>query len=109
MSALLAPDSSDGMQSALAEAEEFLKELLADGSVPAIQVRESAQEVGIADRTLKRAKASLRVSARHHQTGQKGHWAWELPQEGQETTKGAKVLHGPLGLLELEKQEWGEI
>jgi hypothetical protein len=65
---------------ALAEAKAYLRQALARGPVPADKVRIEALCLGIAERTLDRAKAALGV-----QSGKEGFgepWAWRLPETG---------------------------
>jgi Bifunctional DNA primase/polymerase, N-terminal/AAA domain len=66
-------------QSALADAEGFLRELLADGPVSSAAVKIAARQAGVSDITLRRAKAALGVET--HKTGfEKGAgWQWGLP------------------------------
>lgn len=64
------------------EAMRFLRELLADGPLPAKRVYEEAKTEDIAEKTLKRAKAALGVKSR--KVVDDG-WVWSLP----ETKKGA--------------------
>ena len=67
---------------ARSEAVEFLSEILADGPVAASQVKEEAEDAGIKERTLARAKKDLRViSYREGESGErgKGRWLWKLP------------------------------
>ena len=59
-----------------AEAEEFLRDILADGPVPSKEVEEAANESGIAVRTLNRAKAALRIRSGRSGNG----WVWSLPE-----------------------------
>lgn len=63
----------------LQEAEEFLRETLADGPVLYNTLIKLARNAGIAERTLKRAKASLRVESKKAKT-QDGQWTWQLPR-----------------------------
>jgi putative DNA primase/helicase len=62
------------------EAAEWLKTLLADGPVPAKEVRKRAREDGIADRTLDRAKKAAGAVSRS-QRSESGitAWSWEIP------------------------------
>jgi hypothetical protein len=64
-------------RTARTEAEEFLLELLEDGSVPATEAKSAARETGIAESTLKRAKAKLGVRSSRH--GYQAPWVWTLP------------------------------
>ena len=85
---LSAEDSSEG-KTAIDEAIDFLKDELADGAVDASQVWRDARDTGLSERTIKRAKARLRViTQRHGETGKRGggKFTWELPEstlEGQ--------------------------
>jgi len=62
--------------SALDEAKEFLREILAGGPVPAKEVDESAREAGISRATLRRAKKAQGVKS--GKDGQRGPWKWEM-------------------------------
>jgi len=87
-SALLSAPTDHEERSALSEAQEFLREILAEGPVLAKDAQEEARGPGIAERTLKRAKSSLGVIAeRKGEPGQQGggRWYWRLPE-----VKGAK-------------------
>jgi len=79
---LLATPQDQEHADARGEAIEFLKEVLADGPVAASQVKEEAEDAGISERTLARAKKVLGViSYREGETGErgKGQWLWKLP------------------------------
>lgn len=58
------------------EAKEFLREELADGSLPAKEVFERAKANGIADKTVRRAAKNLGVVKRKAGLGG---WEWSLP------------------------------
>jgi len=90
--ALLRPDADEGERGALAEAEDFLRQLLADGPVEVKRVGEERREAGITERTLDRAKAILGVrSERQGGIASKGQWAWVLPKgANQDATNPAK-------------------
>jgi hypothetical protein len=85
-------------KSALAEAKEFLQDELRDGPMGAKQVKKNARDADIAERTLKRAKAELRVRSDKEADGS---WTWSLPPKeakgGQASTVGPD---GPLGPLD---------
>jgi len=71
--ALLSAPTDHEERSALSEAQEFLKEILADGPVLAKDAQEEARGAGIAERTLKRARSALGVVAkREGEPGQRG-------------------------------------
>jgi hypothetical protein len=79
---LLATPQDQEHADARGEAVEFLKEVLADGPVAAKQVKEEAEDAGISERTLARAKKEEGViSYREGETGErgKGQWFWKLP------------------------------
>jgi hypothetical protein len=90
-SALLSAPTDHEERSALSEAQEFLREVLADGLVLAKDAQEEARGAGIAERTLKRARSSLGVVAqRKGELGQQGggRWYWRLPEVKGATPKG---------------------
>ena len=61
------------------EAVEFLAKILKNGkSVPATEVFNEAEEIGIAKITLKHAKANLKVS---FLKTDKNQWVWELDKK----------------------------
>ena len=79
---LLATPQDQAHADARSEAVEFLNEVLADGPVAASQVKEEAEDAGIKERTLARAKKTARViTYREGETGKrgKGQWLWKLP------------------------------
>lgn len=79
--ALLSAPTDHEERSALSEAQEFLREVLADGPVLAKDAQEEARGAGIAERTMKRARSSLGVVAeRKGEPGQQGggRWYWRL-------------------------------
>lgn len=75
---LLAP-VDEGGHGASDEAEEFLRDLLAAGSVPAREVQREARGAGIAKHTLERAKGRLQVKS-VRPDGFTGPWFWTLPE-----------------------------
>jgi len=94
---LLRPDADEGERGALAEAEGFLRELLADGPMEVAQMEEERKAAGITTATLRRAKEALSVvSARQGGLAEKGRWAWTLPSK---VIKDAKVLKTPHTVL----------
>jgi putative DNA primase/helicase len=65
------------------EAMSFLREFLADGAKGTKVTQKAAEDAGIADRTLRRAREQLKVKVqRSRQTGQ---WVWALPATGAES------------------------
>lgn len=79
---LLATPQDQEHADARSEAIEFLNEVLARGPVAASEVKEEAEDAGISERTLARAKKAIGViSYREGETGErgKGQWLWKLP------------------------------
>ncbi|MEW6272877.1 MAG: AAA family ATPase [Thermodesulfobacteriota bacterium] len=84
---LLAPRAapSDDDRSALSEAIDYLRAELADGERDAGEVQRAAERAGISERTLRRARTSLRVRAARRGYGRGGRWVWALPPIGGQT------------------------
>jgi hypothetical protein len=78
--ALLSIPTSPEERTALDEARDFLRDILAEGAMNAKDVFKKAKEVGIADKTLQRAKKLLAVVSQKLEF--KGAWHWMLPPEG---------------------------
>lgn len=78
-SSLLAMPASDEERGAVEEACRFLDTLLAAGGVRAKEAFRKASEVGISEKTLRRAKARRGVRSVKDGTGE---WFWELPPQG---------------------------
>ena len=80
---LLATPQDQEHADARSEAVEFLECVLADGPVPASRVKEEAEDAGISESTLKRAKKVVGViTYRENEAGEKrgaGRWMWKLP------------------------------
>jgi hypothetical protein len=79
---LLATPREEDHADARSEAAEFLSYVLASGPVAAKQVKEEAEDAGISDRTLARAKKTVGViTYREGESGRrgKGRWLWKLP------------------------------
>jgi hypothetical protein len=64
-------------------AKRFLLKALAKGPRPATEIEEEAEQEGIAQRTLMRAKAALGVESRRiaAKDGGKDRWEWLLPEQ----------------------------
>lgn len=78
--ALVSQTLPEGGVSALDEAVEFLRELLADGPIAATAVKNEAKEAGISEITLNRAKSRLGIKP--EKVGNlrgPSHWQWALP------------------------------
>lgn len=93
---LLAAPVDAEERNAGAEAEDFLRELLADGPVDAQIVKQAAREDGIAEKTLWRAKSKLGVKTNDRAGFGRGYPSrWSLP--GHETPTRAIQNDGSLG------------
>jgi len=66
----------DGDASEKADAEIFLRDLLADGALPTKQVKADADGAGYSWATIRRAQKSLKITAR--KDGMRGGWVWAL-------------------------------
>ena len=72
-------DGGDDERSMLEEADVFLRQVLGNGALPALSVRQQAKDAGQSWITVRRAKERLKVrSIKTHRTGQ---WVWELPHD----------------------------
>jgi len=94
---LLATPHDQEHADARSEAVEFLNAVLSDGPVSASQVKEEAQDAGISERTLARAKKVVGViSYREGESGGrgKGRWLWKLPVV--ELVEDDKGCHDPI-------------
>jgi putative DNA primase/helicase len=79
---LLAPDASEENRSALTEAQQFLREILADGPVSVVEVKKQARNAEISGATLRRAREQMGVEVRpQYVSGTRGvaAWEWALP------------------------------
>ena len=92
-------------------AEEWLTEFLSEGPRRASDVYAAAEEAGIAERTLKRAKTALAVDSERIGFGPDGHWWWSLPgpkeKEGHSGPMGKvaqNALYGPLSATKSEEE-----
>ncbi|MGE0278761.1 MAG: AAA family ATPase [Nitrospiraceae bacterium] len=74
---VLQQSSSSGGGSAIDEAMAFLRETLANGPVPALEVYRQASALGVSKPTLRRAKDALKVLA--EKSFGTGEWRWILP------------------------------
>ena len=91
--------SRDNAAPAMDEAKQWLLDALRDGPRPAKELREQAEDDGIKEATLRRAKDGLHVIARRAGgMGGAGRWVWLLPGEPGEPdsadTPAPKALKG---------------
>lgn len=71
----------DGEGGAKIDAEQFLRDLLADGPLPTRQIKADVDGAGYAWATIRRAQKSLGVEAIREGFGKNGTWAWRLPSK----------------------------
>jgi len=91
----LSESLDDDSNSERKAAADWLLDALADGPMPAEQVKKEAKQNSIAERTLKRAKRDLDVEAHRKGFGGGGKWYWSMPgtwkeQRGPEEPKGGR-------------------
>lgn len=82
---LLAAPRDDEEKSAMDEATEFLREALADGERPAVEILTEAKKSGLSERTLYRAMATkIAVTKKRYGKNTKGGgvWTWKLLEGG---------------------------
>lgn len=80
---LLAEHQATERPSELNRATEFLRSFLRGGPKLTEQVKSAALQLGISERTLKRAKGAIGVMAEHEGYGTGSKWLWHLGAEGQ--------------------------
>lgn len=71
--------------SALGEAERFLLDALASGPVPAIRIKGDAEQIGLAWKTVRNAKASLGIQS--VKMGMEAGWCWTRPEDAHDAPK----------------------
>src|SRR5204863_232564 len=62
------------------EADEWLRDRLAEGPTPVREIQAAARGAGLVWRTIERAKTRLRVRAALLGYGSAGRWQWRLPE-----------------------------
>jgi hypothetical protein len=91
-------------ESLFEKAVRLIREMLSGGAIEAVQIIKTAEERGISEKTLKRAKSELGVIS----VKRGGQWFWEMPYEtrftdfaqgGQEGQGGQGKNLTPLSLL----------
>jgi hypothetical protein len=75
--------NANGKADRLAEAKDFLLDLLAEGPVPQQAVKAKASEAGLAWRTVDRAKEVLGVKSSRKGWGPGSKCCWSLPKHGE--------------------------
>jgi hypothetical protein len=76
---LVRPATEDERPGKVEKAVDWLRSTLAEGPVPAKQVYSEAAKVGIARRTLERAKKMLKVRSEAEEGTSPPRWRWVLP------------------------------
>jgi putative DNA primase/helicase len=87
----MAADNGQGDQSACAEAEDFLHEVLADGPMAQKKVKVEAEGAGLSWRTVRRAKDRLGIKPYKERGKEHGGWLWSLSQGVQPSDQDAHV------------------
>jgi hypothetical protein len=89
---ILSSSSNEEKRSAKQEAEDFLRDLLAAGPLPAKEIKKEARQAGITEITLYRAKQALRIRViKEGQPGQKNQrWLWALPGAAEGNHEGSQ-------------------
>jgi hypothetical protein len=90
---LLAQAAPDADRAALTDAVEFLRAALADGERPATEVLNEATALGIAERTLRRARKALGVQVRR-QGFKDGRFLLVLPSNGSDGSDTENRING---------------
>ena len=86
---------SNENQSAIDEAKEFLKDILSNGPVKASDVFKQGREIGLSEKTIKRAKKMLEITSLKLDFS--SGWVWQFPlEEGQKIPKGDNKNIDPL-------------
>lgn len=90
------PDD-EGERDRLAEAKEFLRNVLRVGPVHSKQVAAEAKDADISWRTVERAKGQLKVQS--YRDGESGRWMWTLdkPAEEADQASGSSVRRSHVG------------
>lgn len=74
-------EQEDDGNSALDEAEDFLKDALSFGARPVVDIHNGARKAGISQRTLNRAKSKLRIKSVRSGFGPDSKYTWVLPEQ----------------------------
>lgn len=82
------PQEPEEHRSATDEAVEFLRSLLADGPMKAVDVQKEARQAGILDKPLRSARERLRIKPQKR--GMAGGWWWALPAEDAQSAEDAQ-------------------
>jgi hypothetical protein len=99
----------DGERSALDEAMDVLRTILADGRVPADEVKQQARRAGVSDRTLDRAKTALDVRAKREGFGRAGVWYWTLDNLAPESSNPHRTPDMSIGRHQKSMAFYGDL
>lgn len=106
---LVAQPADSEERGALDEAKEFLRQALAGGAMSANAMLAAAKRVGIAERTLKRAKRALGVESRRGGFGKDGGWVWALAADAAGGEGAQRVPTDAIGCHENALAPYGEL
>lgn len=88
---ILAQPKNDEESNGLADAKDFLLEVLKEGPKISEEISREARRAKVAQRTLDRAKATLGIRSRKIGFGMGQHWVWLLPDQADELPNTANV------------------
>lgn len=85
-----------GSESTVADASEFLQEMLRDGPVPVKEIKAEATAAGITWRTIERAKADMEIVAERQGTQGRGggFWVWRFKSATDKSANPASTIGG---------------
>jgi putative DNA primase/helicase len=78
--ALAAMEGNGQARTDKADAADFLQDILANGPLPAKQVKAEAIEAGISAKSLRSAREGLKIKPEKTGFGDQGGWVWALPK-----------------------------
>jgi hypothetical protein len=67
-------------RTAVASAVEWLKEVLADGPMKTVDLKQEAKDADIAWPTVRRAQKAMGIKPKKHGVGKEGAWYWTLAE-----------------------------
>jgi hypothetical protein len=106
----MAADNGHKDNSASVEAEDFLRDLLADGVMAQKKVKAEAEGAGLSWRTVRRAKNRLGIKPYKERGKEHGSWMWSLTQGGHNASQHArgKMLDTLATLVEAQESQGGQ-
>jgi len=71
-------DEDAGDRTLAQDAQEWLRDLLADGPIEVAQILKSGRDNGFSEKTIRRARACMKIAKRKQGFGTDGKWFWGL-------------------------------